>query len=349
MSAVADPGLQAPDAVGIPEPPRGARHPVAGFLARRVGAGLVTLLVLSFVVFFATNVLPGNVAEAVLGKNATPQSTATLLRELHLDHPFIVRYGDWLGGILTGHLGKSAVAVAEGGAQTSVAGMIGTPLLNSVILACITIALLVPLATLAGAAAALRAGRPADYSISLTALVLGAFPEFVIGTFAILIFFTFLHVLPPVSLLQPGQNALSDPEVLVLPVITLLAASLSFSARQVRAGMIEVLRQDFVTVPRLNGLAERRVLLRYALRNALAPSVQIFAQTIQYILGGIIVVESVFAYPGIGTFLVNSVTARDVTSVEDIAMILATACVLINILADLIVVMLVPKLRTSLP
>ncbi len=335
-----------------------ARHTIAAFLTKRLIAGAATLLVASFVIFFAVNVLPGNVATAVLGKNSTPANTALLRRRLHLNRPFIVRYGDWLGDALQGNLGQSAVALAQAGVgegvgsgtvqNAGVAQKIGTPFRNSVILAGITIILLIPLSLLLGCLAGVRAGRSADYAISYTALVLGAFPEFVLGTLLIFLFFTLLNLFPPIALVGPGQTPLSEPNVLVLPVLTLLGVSLSFSARQVRAGMAEVMRQDYVAMARLNGLHERRVLWRYALRNALAPSVQVFAQTIQYLIGGIIIVESVFAYPGIGTFLVDAVTARDVPEVEAVALILAAIYILINIAADLLVLLLVPKLRTGL-
>jgi peptide/nickel transport system permease protein len=196
--------------------------------------------------------------------------------------------------------------------------------------------------------AAVRAGRAADYAISYTGLVLGALPEFVLGTILILIFFTELNLLPPLALVPPGTSPLLHINALVLPVLTLLSVSVAFSARQVRAGVVQALRQDYVKMARLGGLPERRVLWRYALRNALAPSVQTFAQSLQYLLGGIIVVETLFGYPGIGQLLVQAVSVRDVTEVQGIALVLAAMYIWINILADLAVVFLVPKLRTGL-
>jgi peptide/nickel transport system permease protein len=316
---------------------RRTRRPILASLGRRLAAGVATLLVASFVIFFALNVLPGDVATALLGREATPTNTAALRHELHLDHPFLERYVDWLGDAVRGDLGRSAVAQD-----------IGTPFRNTMILAGIAIVLLVPLSLLLGVFAGAYAGRPADYGISYIALVMGAFPEFVLGTLLILVFFTVLNWFPPVALVGPGQTPLTQPDTLVLPVLTLLGVSLGFSARQIRAGMVEVMRQDYVTMARLNGLPERRVFWRYGLRNALAATVQVFAQTIQYLIGGIIIVESVFSYPGIGTFLVNAVAARDVPEVEAVAIILAAVYILINIFADLIVVLLVPKLRTGL-
>jgi peptide/nickel transport system permease protein len=193
-----------------------------------------------------------------------------------------------------------------------------------------------------------QAGRAGDYVVSYASLVLGALPEFVLGTFLILIFFSQLNWLPPVARVPPGTSPLDDVRSLVLPIMTLVLVALAFCARQVRAGVVEALRQDYVKMARLNGLPERRVLWRYALRNALAPSIQTFAQAVQYLFGGIIVVEALFAYPGIGSLLVQSVSLRDVTEVQAIAVVLATVYILINIVADLLVVLLIPKLRTGL-
>lgn len=332
------------------------RHPVIVFLVKRVIAGAATLLVASFVIFCALNVLPGNVATAVLGRSATPANTAALSARLGLDRPLLDRYVSWLGDAMEGDFGQSAVALAEAGVgqgvggdlnvhNASVASDLRTPLLNSLVLAVVAVMIIVPAALLLGIVAGAAAGRPPDYAVSYSALVIGAFPEFVLGTFVILLFFNVLHILPPVATLPPGQGPLSHPTVLVLPVLTLFGVAIGFGARQIRAGMVESLRQDYVTVARLHGIGERRILTRYALRNALAPSVQVFAQIIQYLVGGIIIVESVFAYPGIGTFLVNAVQVRDVPEVAAVALILAAIYIGVNIVADLLVVILVPKLR----
>jgi peptide/nickel transport system permease protein len=325
-----------------------ARNPVVAFLARRIASGLATLLVASFLIFAGTEFLPGNVATVVLGKNATPQAVTTLEHQLKLNRPLLTRYVSWLGGVVTGDLGQSAVELAQGASSAPVSKEIGTPLRNSVILAALTMLLLFPLSLGLGVLAGVRAGRPTDYAVSIPALVIGAFPEFVIGTFLILIFFSALDLLPPVALVSPGQTPFSHPTVLILPVLTLLAVTAASAIRQIRAGMIEVLDQDYVETARLNGIPSRRVLWRYAIRNAMAPSVQIFAQNIQYLLGGIIIVESVFDYPGIGLFLVNAVSTRDVTAVAAVALIVAAVYIFVNVIADLIVVLLVPKLRTGM-
>jgi peptide/nickel transport system permease protein len=338
-----------------PDPPGLAAGPsrvpmvprtLTGFVTRRLLAGLATLFVASVLTFAATNALPGNAVAVVLGKHATPSLVATVGRQLHLTGPLIPRYLQWVGDILHGNLGLSSAALVQG-YQRPVSGLIGGPLLNSFILASITMLLLVPSSLLLGTVAAVRANRAADYAASYSELALGALPEFVLGTFLILIFFSELHLLPPVALVPPGASPLADPEALVLPILTLLGVAVAFCARQVRAGVITALRQDYVTTARLNGVPEHRVLWRYALRNALAPSVQSFAQALQYLFGGIIVVESLFAYPGIGSLLVQAVLNRDLTEVQSIAIVLAALYIAVNVAADLIVVLLVPKLRAS--
>jgi peptide/nickel transport system permease protein len=331
----------------VPSRAAGRRHPIVAFLVRRIAIGLVTLLAASLLIFLATNALPGNVAQVVLGKNATPARLAEYEKKLGLDKPILVQYGNWLSGLVHGDFGQSAVGLASGESKAPISALIGTPLRNSMVLGLIATLLLVPLSLIFGTIAAVRARSRVDDAISYSALFLGSLPEFVLGTFLILVFFTQLNLLPPVALVAPGASPLDHPDALVLPVLTLLGVSLAFCVRQVRIGVLESLGQDYVASARLNGLRERRVVWGYAVRNALAPSVQSFAQTIQYLFGGIIIVEALYDYPGIGRLLVQAVQAQDVTEVAAIAIILAALYIAINIVADLIVVLLVPKLRTS--
>ena len=315
-------------------------------MVRRVAAGLVTLLVATMLIFAAVEVLPGNVASVVLGRNATPARVAALQADLHLNDPLPTRYVHFLGNLVTGHLGDSSAALAQG-RTLPVWQVIRDPLRNSLVLAVLTIIIYVPLCLLLGTVAGLVAGRKADHAISLGALSVGAMPEFLIGTLLIVIFFTKLNLLPPVSQIEPGQTPFSNPNGLILPVCTLLLVSTAFGTRLVRASVVEVLREDYVAMARLNGQPERRVILRYTLRNALGPGIQALAQTVQYLIGGIIVTESVFDYPGIGNKLVQAVSVRDVQEIAVIAAILATVYVFTNILADLAVMLAVPKLRTQ--
>ncbi len=343
-----------PDALATPPEtkPRSfwpaGRHPIAGFIVRRVVTGIATLFVVSVLIFIATNILPGNAVSVILGRSAKPAVVHRLDAQLNLDHSVLARYFTWLGGAVHGDFGNSVVAEIESKPNTAVSSTLGNPLFNSFVLAALTTVLLIPLTLLLGALAGIRAGRAADHAISFPALVFGGLPEFVTGTILIYVFFNKLNLLPPVALLSPGESPFSNIKALILPVLTLLAVAAGAGVRQVRAGMVETLQQDYIHFARLNGVPERRVLTRYALRNALAPSVQIIAQNLQYLVGGIIIVESVFAYPGIGTYLVNAVTSRDVIEVQAAAVILAALYIAINLIADLIVVFLVPKLRTGM-
>jgi len=323
-------------------------HPVLRFVLTRAGAGVVTLLIVSVLIFLCTSVIPGDAVTVILGKNGTPKTVAALQARLGLDAPLYRQYLDWLTGMLRGDLGKSVVALAQHQPDPSIASTIKSPLINSLILGAITSALLVPVTLLLGALAGTKADSAVDHAISIPSLILAGLPEFVTGALLIYVTFTLLHLLPPVSLVAPGASPLATPDVLVLPVLTLLIVAVGSGVRQVRLGMIESLQADCVQFARLNGVAERRVLIRYGMRNAVANSVQTIAQNLQYLVGGIIVVESVFAYPGIGIYLVSAVVARDANKILAAAIILAALYTVINIVADLMVVFLVPKLRTEL-
>jgi peptide/nickel transport system permease protein len=330
---------------------RNARHPVVGFLARRTAVGVLTLLACSILIFLATNVLPGNVVEVILGRNATPALTHALEVKLHISEPLVQRYWTWLEGAARGNLGYSGGVLAANGGVASksaeISGIIAAPLRNSAILGGITVLCLIPLSLLVGIVTGLNAGRKIDHAVSLTAVALGALPEFVFATFLILAFFTWLALLPPVALVSPGQSPLADPKILVLPVLSLLGITLASCLRQIRIGVIVASQEEYVAAARLNGLPGSRVVWRYIVRNAMASSVQVIAQNVQYLIGGIVIVESVFSYPGIGLYLAQAVSNRDVTEVQAIALILAALYIVINICADLLVVLLVPKLRTG--
>jgi len=235
--------------------------------------------------------------------------------------------------------------MAQGATSAPIWPLISDAVVNSVILALITALLMIPLSLGLGVVAAVLRGKWPDHVISIASLAAIALPEFVIGSLLIGVFFVGLDWLPPVAIVAPGASPLDDPEKLVLPVATLLLASLAAGIRMVRAGMIEVLQTEYVQTARLNGVSERRVLWRYALRNALPTSVQILAQNLQWLIGGIIITENVFAYPGIGSTVVVAFRNRDLTLVMSVSMLIAVVYVLLNLVADLFVMLLVPKLR----
>lgn len=324
------------------------RHPVATFLVRRVLAGIATLLVASLLVFLATATLSGDVANAALGQRASPEALADLRAKLGLERPLPERYLDWLGGLVTGDLGDSALKIGQGAEDAPITDAIKTPLRNSLVLAALVALVMLPLSLAIGVFLGLRAGRPVDHAVTVASLGLIAMPEFVLASLFVLVFFTWLDWLPPVALFPEADSPLSHLDVLVLPVLTLTTILTAVSVRMIRAGVIEVIGRPYVAMARLNGLPERRVVLGAVLRNAMATSVQVLVQSLQYLLGGIIIIEAVFSYPGLGKLLVDAVTNRDIPSVQAVAMLIGAIAIALNIIADLIVILLVPKLRTTL-
>jgi peptide/nickel transport system permease protein len=344
-SALAHGTAEAPDSTVPPASRRGNR-PLLRFVARRTAGALVTLVIVSIIVFAATEILPGDAASAILGRTASPENVAEVRELMGLDRPAHERYLEWFGGLLRGDLGNSAAGYAQGG-ELPIWNDVRGKIVNSLALAGVTALLMIPIALLLGVVAGLRAGRTVDHAISVASLAVISLPEFVIGSLLILVFFAWLDVLPPISLIPPSENPLAEPSKLVLPVLTLLGVTTAASARMVRAGIVEVVRANYVQMARLNGLREQLVVWRYVIRNALAPSVQVFAQNIQFLIGGIIVTEFLFAYPGLGKELIDAVNIRDVREVQSLAMVIAAVYIGLNLLADLLVVVLVPKLRTS--
>jgi len=316
-------------------------HPLLRYVIRRVAAGIVLLFVISILIFAATEVLPGDTASAILGKNATPQALAALREQLGLERSASERYLDWIGGVLQADLGESLSA------RRPIGAFIAPRVTNSIALAGLTTLLLIPLSIVLGVVAGARRGRRADHAISSISLAFISVPEFVTGTVLILLFAGTWGLLPPISLVAPGTSPFSEVEILVLPVATLLFASLAATVRMMRAGVIEVMESDYIEMARLDGFPERRVIIRYALRNALAPTVQVIALNIQWLVGGIVITETLFQYPGVGQLVVQAVALRDIPLVQALALLIAAVYIFLNILADVLVVFLIPKLRTA--
>lgn len=329
------PGARRPPGIRL-----GRRHPLVAYCLRRIAVGIVLVGCVSVLVFFSTQAL-GDPATAILGRQALPSAKQELRTELGLDRPVLVQYKDWLGGFATGDLGKSLAS------RQPVSEYLGTPIKNTLILAFATLGVVVPLALLLGVWSAVRANGIVDHAVATGSLATIALPEFVIGTLLVLLFAVQFGVLPAVSLVPPGSNPLSDLSLLVLPVATLALTSLAYLVRMVRAGVIEALESEYVEMARLNGLAEQRVIWRHALRNAIAPTIQVLAQTVQWLMGGVAVVETVFAYPGFGRAIVGAVFQRDITVVQAGVLLVAVFYIFINLVADIVVVLLIPKLRTT--
>lgn len=314
----------------------------ARFFAKRLALGVLTLFAVSIVVFAATQALPGNAARAILGKQATPEALAALTRQLHLNQSVFAQYTHWLGGVLTGNLGISAAT------QEPVTQLLSARIGNSGFLVLVAGIVALPLSIGLGVLMAVRRDRPSDQVLSTASLVAAALPEFVIGIALALVFATSVfHVLPAVSLLAPGAHAWGDPKVVVLPAATLVIAVTPYISRIMRGSMIEVLQSEYVTMARLKGMSERKVIWRHAVPNAIVPAIQVAALQLAWMAGGVVVVEQVFDYPGIGQALISAVADRDVPTVQALALLIAGVYVVVNFLADLWTIVLTPRLRTA--
>nr|WP_295884227.1 ABC transporter permease [uncultured Devosia sp.] len=316
-----------------------AQHPLMSFAARRLFLGVLTLFAVCVVVFLATQVLPGDAAQAVLGRNATPERLQQIRSELHLDQPLLVQFWSWLSGILTGDPGQSLVSGNE------VSDVVYPRVLNSAVLLALTAVISFPLSITLGVVAAMYSGRFVDTGISTIALALAALPEFVVGILLILLLSTSVfHLLPAVSLVPPGTSVMQNPIILVLPVLTLSVVCFPYLYRMTRASVIEVLGSEYIEMARLKGVGALRLTFVHVLLNALAPVVQVVALTLAYLAGGVVLVEFVFGYPGVGQGLLEAIVARDVPVIQLIVLLLAAVYVLLNILADLIAMLLNPKM-----
>jgi peptide/nickel transport system permease protein len=315
---------------------------MAKFILRRILFGLLTLLLVSIVVFAATQALPGNAARAILGRNATPERLAALTQQLHLNQSVFAQYWHWLSGVLTGNLGTSAAT------QQPVSQLLSGRIANSAFLVLVAAAVAIPLSILLGVLMATRRDRSTDHIISTSTLALAALPEFVIGIGLALIFATNVsHILPAVSLVPPGEHAWNVANVVVLPAATLVLAVTPYISRIMRGSMVEVLESDYVTMARLKGLSNRTVIWRHAVPNAIVPAIQVSALQLAYMAGGVVVVEAVFTYPGIGASLVDAVGNRDIPVVQALAIIIAAVYVVVNLIADILTIMFTPRLRTA--
>ena len=319
--------------------PRG----VWGFILRRLLLGILVLILVSVLVFLATQALPGDPARAILGRSATPASLAALRRQLHLDQPVLTQYWTWVTGLLHGNLGTSLEA------QEPVSTLLAPKLVNSAVLVVLAAVLSIPLSIAIGAWAALKREKVFDQTSSNLLLLLAALPEFVVAlVLVILLATTVSHVLPAISTVPPGSRPWNNWEALVLPTLTLVIAVAPYVARIMRASMIEVLESDYVEMARLKGLSERTVLVRHALPNALGPVFQVIALNLAYLAGGIIIIEFVFNYTGIGSATAEAVVNHDLPVIQALAILLAAVYVVLNLLADVATILVTPRLRTRL-
>lgn len=299
---------------------------------------LGTLLAISWLTFAIVNALPGDLAHAILGDAATPEQIAVLRHQLGLDLPFGQRYVAWLTSLLHGDLGVSRQY------GQPIAAMLWGRLQNSLILGVLALLVATPLAIALGVAAAVYRDSWIDRLVAACSLVSFGVPEYVVGVAAILIFGIWLPWLPASSLLAAGENPFARPEALVLPVAVLALGLLTYTCQITRAGMVTALRSGYVRTAVLKGMSRKHVILRHALPNALLPVICEVGMHFGYVIGGLVVVETLFAYAGIGQMMVSAVNYRDVATVQATILVIASAYGIGNLLADVATILLDPRI-----
>ena len=327
-------------------PPRG-KHGAAAWatwIARRLGLAVLTLWLVSILVFLATAAL-GDPVRAILGRdyNANPGRVAELEALLNSDASLLSRYYDWLGGLLQGDLGTS---LATG---LPVSDLIKNSVINSAMLVFLAAVVMIPLAfAIAMISVHYRRKRP-DTVIQTILLAMAGLPEFVIGVLLIALFATTVfHVFPAVTISSPTGHPWDNWDSMVLPTLTLVLWVTPYVSRIVRASLLEVIDSEYVELARLKGIPEKVVMRKHALLNAIVPGIQVIALQLAFLAGGVVVVETLFAYPGVGLQLVDAVRNHDVPTVQALSMIIAAVYVVVNLIADLLSILLTPRARTAI-
>lgn len=311
-------------------------------IALRLAFGVLILLVISVLIFSAMAFLPGDFAHAVLGQNATPETVAAFQRQIGLDRPPVERYLSWLGGVLQGDLGQSFASRPH--AERHVSDIIGPRLGKTLLLAGLTAALAVPLAVGLGIATALWRDGPLDRLANGVALLAISMPEFLVAYLLILLLAVQLPLFSSLASVHPGAGLAETLPVLVLPVLTLALVIVAHIMRMTRTAIIALMATPWVQMAQLKGLSPARIILRHALPNAWAPIANVIAFNIAYLIVGVVIVEVVFVYPGIGQVLVDAVRNRDIPVVQACTLIFAATYIVLNLIADIVAIVTNPRL-----
>jgi peptide/nickel transport system permease protein len=321
--------------------PQTSWAPVVRLIAGRIGSALLTLLLVSLVVFVISGMLPGDAAQELLGQSATPEQVAALRHELGLDRPAHVRYFEWLTGMVFGNPGQSLVA------NMPVSEIIAERLPNSLVLAGLAAAAAVPVALSIGIFSAMRRGSSVDRGLSVTTLALVAVPEFLIATIAVLVFAVHLRLLPSITLVSDDATWGQFLRSYALPVMTLAIGVTAQMARMTRAAVIDQLNKPYVEMAILKGVSPGRVVLSHVVPNAIGPIVNATALSLSSLLGGAIIVETIFNYPGLARLMVTAVTSRDMPLLQTLAMIFCAAYLMLVLIADVVAILANPRLRSQ--
>jgi len=308
-------------------------------IAQRLALGILLLLAVSVLIFVGTELLPGDVAEAILGQTATPEALANLRAELGLNDPSYVRYFDWLGGVLTGDLGT---ALSNG---QNISEAMGKRLSNTLFLAMWAAIISVPIAILLGLVAVQHRNGFIDKLISATTLTSISLPEFFIGYLLVYFIAVELQWFPSVSTVYDGMGFADRMSAIALPCATLTLVVLAHMMRMTRAAILNVMQSAYIETAELKGLSPFRIILRHAFPNAIAPIVNVVMLNLAFLVVGVVVVEVIFVYPGMGQYLVDHVSKRDIPVVQACGMIFAAVYISLNIVADIVAIIANPRLR----
>jgi peptide/nickel transport system permease protein len=312
---------------------------VTRYILKRLGLALLTLVLLSLIIFFAGSVLPGNPGRATLGPFASQHAVDALNQTLGVNRPLIAQYWSWITGILHGDLGISYQY------RLPVSTFLFPALGRSLKLAILAFVILVPLSILAGVLAALYRGRFVDRSISVTGLSLTSIPEFVSGIVLIVVFAIGLKWFPVTATPPPGTSPLVQLRYLILPAIPLVLVLFGYIARMARAGTIEALDSDYVRTAVLKGLPRSTVIWRHVLRNSLLPTITVIATQCGYLIGGLVIVETLFNYPGLGRLIVTAATNKDFPMLEAGVLVIGIVYLVATLIADILYTILNPRIR----
>lgn len=306
---------------------------------RRVWIGIATMVVVSVIVFIMTSILPGDVAQIVLGQSATPETLAALRRELGLDQPAYVRYFLWLGDMATGDLGTSKA----GGA--AIADLIGGRFANTMVLAGLVALISIPISIFLGLWAAMHPGTWLDRTVTFGTLSTISVPEFFIATLMVLILAVNLHWLPSTAMLRDNMTFLEFMRGMAMPIITLVIVVSAQMIRMTRAGILNVMSSPYIEMAILKGVPRGRIILRHAFFNAIGPIINVIALNLAYLVSGVVIVETIFAYPGLAKLMIDGVQTRDLPLVQACAMIFCGTYVILILIADIGSIVSNPRLR----
>jgi peptide/nickel transport system permease protein len=314
-------------------------NPLTSLIIKRVGLGVLTLLVISVLIFVGIELLPGDLAQEILGQNATPETVAAFRKELKLDLPPHERYLAWLGDLARGDFGTSLAN------NRPIVDLIGWRFANTLFLAAAAAVVAVPVSILLGILAALYRNSLFDRFISMVTLSTISFPEFFVAYILIALLSVQLIIFPSVSNINDSMSFWQKIQAIALPCLTLTLVVVAHMMRQTRAAIINILSSPFIEMARLKGINRTRVVVKHAFPNALSPVINVVALNLAYLVAGVVIVEVVFAYPGMGQLLVDSVTKRDIPVVQASGLIFAATYVLLNLMADLLSIISNPRLR----